>query len=67
MQEPVKLFLANFRTVVKKTFGEFEIFRFFSVNSRKMAKKWKKIPNFQNHKIEKKKTTDPKPKKEHIW
>jgi len=32
-----------------------------------MAKEWKKIPNFQNHKIEKKKTTDPKPKKEHIW
>jgi hypothetical protein len=30
-----------------------------------MAKKWKKLPNFQNHKIEKK-NTDPKPPKKHM-
>ncbi len=53
--------------MVKKTFGEFEICRFFSVNSRKMAKKLPKLPNLLNHKIEKKKEhTDPKPQKKHI-
>jgi hypothetical protein len=41
--------------VTTNFFEEIGKIRFNSVNSRKNAQRWKKLTNFTNHKIEKKK------------